>query len=359
VITILTKEMSLVELNLQHLLKEISPESPCGENFEEDAIFLKLENEARFVEERQMGATIEPAQEPDWKVVRSLALELLERTRDIQVAMHLTCSLLRIDGFNGLNQGLSLLNGWLEKYWDSVYPLQDPEDDYPMLRVNTLSSLNDYTLIRGAINHIPLIQSKLGGVSWRDIEIAEGKKTPSEGQAPLEMSVIEAAFNDADIETLQNLVQSVKQSLEQVQSITNVVVDKVDAVNAPDFSALTSLLQGIAKFAGDKLQQRQLIDAENDDAEMGEGAAGSSLNAVNSNKVIRQSGIHNRNDVVRAVDEICKYFDRYEPSSPIPFLLLRAKKLLTMNFMEILQDMTPDAVNQAENICGVQKDNKD
>jgi len=62
--------------------------------------------------------------------------------------------------------------------------------------------------------------------------------------------------------------------------------------------------------------------------------------------------------VIRAIDEICKYFERYEPSSPVPFLLLRAKKLLAMNFMEILRDMTPDAVNQAENICGVQEETK-
>jgi hypothetical protein len=33
----------------------------------------------------------------------------------------------------------------------------------------------------------------------------------------------------------------------------------------------------------------------------------------------------------------------------------RAKKLLSMNFMEILQDLTPDSVSQAENICGVKK----
>jgi len=52
---------------------------------------------------------------------------------------------------------------------------------------------------------------------------------------------------------------------------------------------------------------------------------------------------------------MCKYFERYEPSSPVPFLLQRAKKLLSMNFMEILQDLTPDAVSQAENICGVKK----
>ena len=347
----------MVELNLQHLLNDISPESPCGENLEEDVVFLQLEDESKFVEERQMGDSILPAKEPDWELVCSLALDLLQRTRDIQVAMHLTCALLRTDGFNGLNQGLTLLRGYLEKYWDSVYPLQDPEDDYPMLRVNTLSSLNDYTLIRGPINHLSLTQSALGNFSWHDIELTEGKISPVGDEVPPELSAIEAAFNDTDIETLQKLVISVKQSLEQVQGITAVVTDKADAVNAPDLSSLTSLLQGIAKFVGEKFQQRQLIEA-GVETETGEESAESSVNAGVGNKAIKQAGINNRNDVVRAIDEICRYFDRYEPSSPVPFLLLRAKKLLSMNFMEILQDMTPDSVNQAENICGVQDDNK-
>lgn len=346
----------MLELNLEHLLSDISPESPCGENLEEDAVFLQLEDEARFVEERQMGDTILPAEEPDWNNVRRLALELLERTRDVQVAMHLTCSLLRTDGFNGLNQGLILLNGWLEKYWDFVYPLQDPEDDYPMLRINTLSSLNDYTLVRGPINHIPLVHSAIGELSWRDIEIAGGKASPVGSDTPLEMSVIDAAFDDIGPKVLQNLLLSVKQSLEKVQGINTIVIDKADAVNVPDLSALTSLLQGIAKFVGDKLQQRQLTETASDVAEIEVQAGEGTVDAGIEKKVLKQTGIHNRNDVVRAIDEICKYFERYEPSSPIPFLLLRAKKLLAMNFMEILQDMTPDAVKQAENICGVQDD---
>jgi len=257
----------LAELNLEHLLSDISPEFPCGENLEENADFLKLEGLSKFVEERQMGDSIMPAEEPDWRAMRSLALELLERSHDIQVAMHLTCSLLRSDGFNGLNQGLTLMRGWLDKHWDAVYPLQDPEDDYPMLRVNTISSLNDYTLIRRPVNQIPLIQSAIGSFSWRDIEIAEGKSAPVKDEIPTEMSVIDAVFNDADIDVLQKLVTSVKQSLEQVQGISKIIIDKADAVNAPDLAAITSILQAIAKFVGEKFQQRQLLEEDTVDIE--------------------------------------------------------------------------------------------
>ncbi len=344
----------MAELDLKKLLNDISPETPCGINVEEEADFLLLETKSRFVDERQMGDSIIPAEEPDWKVIRSLSLKLLERTRDIQVAMHLTCSLLRTDGFNGLNQGLTLIKVWLEKYWDTVYPLQDPEDKYPVLRVNTLDFLKDYTLILGPINHTPLTKSPIGDFSWRDIELAEGKISPLKDEQQLEMSVIEAAFLDTDFEILQNQSTWINQAREQIKGMSVVVTDKADAINAPDLSSLNNLLHRISCLLDEKIKQRQALEEKNDDIELTTGTS----TTENSNQHIKHAAINNRADVIRNIDEICKYFDRYEPSSPVPFLLLRAKKILAMNFMEILRDFSPDTVSQAEKICGVQNDDK-
>ena len=57
------------------------------------------------------------------------------------------------------------------------------------------------------------------------------------------------------------------------------------------------------------------------------------------------------------IDKICEYFDRYEPSSPAPLLLKRAKRLATKDFMAILLDLTPGGVEQANLIFGTQDDN--
>lgn len=342
----------MVELNLAQLLNEVSSDSPCGGNLEEDAVFLKLENVAKFVEERQMGDSILPAEEPDWKEVKTLALGLLEKTRDIQIAVHLTCALLRTDGFDGFSQGLSLIQEWLNKYWDSVYPTQDPEDDFPILRINTLSSLNDYVLIRKALNHIFLTQSVIGNFSWHDIEVTEGKKPPPKEGDPPEISLINAAFDDTDFETLQKLGTSVSQSLVHVIEINKIIIDKTGSVDAPDLSDVTNLLGNINKFITEKIQKRQVSKGVSSEMETGV-VLEDVLEKASPNMNSKREGIHSRDDVVKSIDEMCSYFERYEPSSPVPFLLLRAKKLLTMNFMDILRDLTPDAVNQAENICGV------
>jgi type VI secretion system protein ImpA len=55
------------------------------------------------------------------------------------------------------------------------------------------------------------------------------------------------------------------------------------------------------------------------------------------------------------LDKVSDYFQKYEPSSPVPLLLQRAKRLVAKYFMEILRDLTPAGVSQAEAIGGVEK----
>jgi type VI secretion system protein ImpA len=62
--------------------------------------------------------------------------------------------------------------------------------------------------------------------------------------------------------------------------------------------------------------------------------------------------IRSRDDVIRVLDKLCDYYAQYEPSSPLPLLLKRAKRLTSLSFMEIIQDLAPEAVAQAKSIGG-------
>jgi type VI secretion system protein ImpA len=50
------------------------------------------------------------------------------------------------------------------------------------------------------------------------------------------------------------------------------------------------------------------------------------------------------------LDLVCRYYEQNEPSSPLPLLITRARKLADKGFLEILQDLAPDGVMQAQNI---------
>ncbi|MDD5268015.1 MAG: type VI secretion system protein TssA [Methylococcales bacterium] len=368
---------------LERYLKEIAPGSPCGENLEFDSAFADLEQEIKGTPERQIGDSIIPEKEPDWNKIRDLAYSLLERSRDIQIIMHLTCALTHTDGFSGLDNGLTLIRELLQKHWDDVYPRQDPEDDYPILRINTLSTLNDYKKILDPLINFPLTNSKLGNFSWNQIETSKNnvdalshmnqdsylkkgfdKSSPdtleeAKKKASDELATIEAAFKDTNLETLKYHEKTIKHAIEQAEGIVAITSDKAGSENAPDISRLITSLKNLQKLLDEKIKLKEALALEKSasETELLEEFAPVVGLTKEGGAVVKSSGMHTREDVISAIDVICKYFERYEPSSPVPFLMQRAKKLLTMNFMEILQDLTPEAVSQAEKICGVQKQN--
>lgn len=67
-------------------------------------------------------------------------------------------------------------------------------------------------------------------------------------------------------------------------------------------------------------------------------------------------GISSPNDVQNALDRIIAYYARYEPSSPVPMLLMRAKRLVNADFLTIVKDMAPNGVDNVNLIGGIQED---
>ena len=62
--------------------------------------------------------------------------------------------------------------------------------------------------------------------------------------------------------------------------------------------------------------------------------------------------IRSREDVLNLLQKICQYYDRTEPSSPVPLVLKRAARLAEMDFMQIMQDLSPDAISQIRIVTG-------
>jgi len=52
------------------------------------------------------------------------------------------------------------------------------------------------------------------------------------------------------------------------------------------------------------------------------------------------------------MDKIVAYFEAYEPSSPVPLLIKRAKRLVSMHFMDVIKNLSPDALTAIQVISG-------
>jgi type VI secretion system protein ImpA len=63
-------------------------------------------------------------------------------------------------------------------------------------------------------------------------------------------------------------------------------------------------------------------------------------------------GIKSRDDVLKALNAISAYYEKFEPSSPIPLFMARCKRLVTMGFVDIVRDLVPDALAQVDVLRG-------
>ncbi|MFZ1643637.1 MAG: type VI secretion system protein TssA [Candidatus Contendobacter sp.] len=349
-------------LDIEELLSEIAADTPCGKDLEYDPAFAEMEKLAQRMPERQYGDTIIPAEPPDWRSVRKAALALFESTRDLRVAVYLTRSLLHIDGLPGFAEGLALVEGLIERYWDSVYPQLDPDDDNdPTLRVNTIVALCDPETTLQVLRETPLVNSHtLGRFNLRDVQIAAGALTPVATEEPAELPTqakIDGAFQDAGLENLQATVMAATDAMGRVERIEAVLTERVGVTRAPDMSALTGVLKEIRQVLVDQLRRRGAdltSEASADDGvEMGLPGGG----VVGQRLVVGE--IASREDAIRMLDKIGEYFNRYEPSSPVPLLLKRVKALVTKDFMELLLDLAPGGAEQAKLIFGIHDENSE
>src|SRR5215470_140840 len=110
-------------LDVGTVLAETRELPPCGPNLEHALPFFELEEAARGKPEQRLGDAVKPAEDPNWPKVMELAQDLLARSKDLRVAVHLTRALARTQGVPGLASGLALIHGLLDRYWDGVYPL--------------------------------------------------------------------------------------------------------------------------------------------------------------------------------------------------------------------------------------------
>ncbi|MBL9081760.1 MAG: type VI secretion system protein TssA [Planctomycetales bacterium] len=353
-------------LDLSSLLQPVSETAPSGENLEYDPQFSELERSAQGTAEQQYGATVIEAKEPEWSDVRKLAAELCERTHDLRVGLYVARANLHTSGLRGFREGLALLRGYVEQFWDTVHPQLDPDDDNdPTIRVNTLVGLCDINEVLTPLKKTPIVSSRTAGrFSRNDYGIASGELPFSgrEDDKP-KMSLIDAAFQDCSLDDLRADTQAVTDALSDVRDLEAAVTSRVGAGNMRSLEALTKELDVIRRILAERLARREpTVSATTSEPEAdasqssNSGRNGDAAGGTRTVIVKRTGDITSREEAITAIGDVCKYFERYEPSSPLPLLLHRAMRLSTKSFLEIMRDISPDGLSQAESLGGMSSD---
>jgi type VI secretion system protein ImpA len=337
-------------LDLEALLQPIEAATPSGSDLRYAPEYADLERVMAGKAERALGEAVVPAEPPDWRATLDKGVALFGKTKDLRVAIAMTRALLELHGFAGLAEGVTLIDKMVQTFWDTLHPQLDADDaNDPTARVNAMSELTRREVIQ-ALRAAPLVVSRVFGVvNLKAIDLA-ARGAPSAGAAATApMASIEGAFQEVPLPVLAETTAAVTRCVDATRALAEKWAERLPA-SGPDFTELRRVLGQAQQTLKVPLEQRQPQDGASGDANGAE-----TLPAAGKEGEGRTSApgrVQSREDVLRAIDAICAYYAKYEPSSPVPLLLQRSKRLVTMSFMDILKDMLPDSVQAVEKITG-------
>lgn len=352
----------MTNMEFAELLKTLEPDLPCGEDLEYDPEFLQLQQATVGKSEQQFGATIIPAQPPDWRNVEKLALALLERTRDLRVIAFLTQAWAETRGLPGYAEGVALAATTLEHYWEDVHPRLDVygEED-PMPRMNALASLGDPLGCARSARSAVLLDDVHGKLSMRDAEsLLEGSKTDADypgGRPRLTESLRQAWLGP------EPAVLAVSDAAAALRRIQEHTASRLGGSWSPDFSGVLRSLDTVRRVWSD-MDSGTGVAPETPPAafesEPAGGAAATPAAAAGATpaeprptivqNVVRwqEAQITSREEAAAMLAKVCAYFEAHEPSHPAPVLIRRVQQLIPLSFHEILRNLAPQGLDQFE-----------
>ncbi len=337
--------------------------TPCGRDIESTGELYALEDAIREPDEPGIKGQ-EAVDQRNWREIRAQAERLLNESRHLRVLGHLARALLRTEGLESFCACVRLTADLVAQNWKDLYPALDDGDATE--RCNILRELASPTMLAD-LRAAPLLVVKgLGTFSLGDILVAKGLQKPKPGVTPPSPQVVLAALENAPVEGLQSAVAAARQAQAALQDITKVVAAATgDAFSLP---ALAQIFTRIEELLGPQataaVSAAAAVEVAQSSAAAGDATAGSALSSQGAGNFAEKpvnlspasmGEVQTREEVATLIDKICRYYERNEPSSPVPLLLQRAKRLSGMSFMEIMKELADKGLPQIEAVAGKEK----
>lgn len=343
------------DIDLDRLLEPCSVNGPHGGDVEYDPVFMDLEDrEIRWNEWRP------EREEPDWAEVRQSCVELLNRSKHLQVAVWYALSGLGVDGLEGLYEGMQLVHGLLDGFWDGLYPQLDPDVDAYVAerRQNVVEKLNSTVMVLNRFRRIELVpDTPAGTYSWRDCLMALGQVEPGGEQEDVpEIEAIRNALGRCDRSVIEKRVDLAENIVRTTEGIKELFARNAGPAATPDLDGFEECVEKYVDFlkkygdvkgsqdrgnGGQTGEQTEGEEADESDASAGAGTP---------------RAIESLQDVRSVLESVCRYYRDEHPSSPVPILLDRAKRLVGKNFRDIIEDVAPGALPEVDNLSGVDEE---
>ena len=366
-------------MDIEPFLVSVDPSSPSGSDLRNDARFHALENRLlaaarparlQLVEQGGTGGV-----ELDWAELEDEARALAATGRDLRLLVIVARLWTNVNGLAGVAGGLKLLAENVGRHWETLHPALRPsasKREAALRRVNALYQLeNADGGVLGDLEFVTLLAPRgIGPITGGDLAAAALNRSAFLNEAPSGLGEKELAELVAAHEARLNRVTAgcrataaerpeEMAALKEALAAARAALAALEAALAPHvtendmgvrFAALEKVLARIgqtldgvsALAAAAPAQEAQAMPSAPAAAPAPSAAAPALPGQVNS-----------RRDVERMLDLIIDFYERTEPSSPLPHLARRMRKMVSMNFMQLMEEIAPSGLKEFRNVAGV------
>ena len=168
---------STAMIDVEGLLVPIAGDNPSGRSLAYESVYDEIKAARRSEDDSNQGEWKREAKAAEWERVVELGTGLLRReTKDLRLAAWVTEALTRLHGFDGLHDGLRLLSGIQDRFWETYHP--EIEDGDLEAREGPFVFLND--LLPMLIRQVPLTSGS-GGLRYSFLHWRESRATQNAG----------------------------------------------------------------------------------------------------------------------------------------------------------------------------------
>jgi type VI secretion system protein ImpA len=332
-------------IEIEHYLQELL-ERDVGDDLEYDQQFLALTQAIDGGEEVQYGEQIYQPPEVDWRWVAEQCEALLQRSLDLRAAVYLTRAWLMLDGLSGFQAGLSVIHFLIAKRWGNLHPQLSDEDGHdPLIRLNALAHLAAADTILNELKRLPLA-GIISGEALCFLPLDEAAGTSNSGDLRDQcITRLERLAGPGEMGEFQRSLGVLQQLLDSVRKIHGSLSKRIEAVDGQPLQMLEHTLQRMLS----RLQPYARVELPEVD--------GLPLTAAGEEQPHRGGALNgecgSRAEVLIALEAVCSYYRAFEPNSPIPLLVERAKKLVGMDFLQIIDELTPESMAGIRALAGL------
>jgi type VI secretion system protein ImpA len=315
------------------LLNPIPGDNPSGKTLRYDGVYDKIREARREEDVLPQGDWSREVKKADFPLVIKLATEALStKSKDLQLAAWLTEAVMFRDHIAGLREGLDLLRGFMETFWDTLYP--EIEDGDLEFRAGPLGWVG--SKLDGLVRRLPLTKNKFDYFKYQEsrrvgyeADAASEEKAAARATAIAEKKCTAEEFDEAVRATgdayYEKLSANLVAALESLRSLETLSDEKFGR-EAPSYANLRTALEELQDFvnqyhkpAGEATEETAETPAEETEAAA---TARSGAPATKKKSVAAEPA--DRDDAMQRLTVVAHFLRHESPLNPVPYLLLRA-----------------------------------